>query len=86
VRRLYFRASGEGRRSEIDGHNTNTKSRRESAMRASEPAVCVTPDAEAHSQLHSVGIAGSYPIVLDFDYDNEVEIGSWEGIQSFHNF
>jgi hypothetical protein len=37
VRRLHFNASGEGRRIETDGHNTDIKSRRESAMRAGEP-------------------------------------------------
>jgi hypothetical protein len=83
---MHFNASGEGKRSETDGHNTDIKARRESAMRAGEPAACVTPDAEAQAQLHSGGIPGSYPVVLDFEYHNQVKVGSWEGILSFHDF
>jgi hypothetical protein len=73
VRRLHFNASGEGKGSEIDGHNTDIKSRRESTMRAGGPPWCVTPETEAQAQLHSDGIPGSYPVVLDFDYENQVE-------------
>jgi hypothetical protein len=86
VRKLHFNASGEGKCCETDGHNTDIKSRRESAMRASEPTACVTPDSEAQAQLHSGGIPGSYPVVIDFNHTSEVKVGSWEGILSFHDF
>jgi hypothetical protein len=56
LKKLNFNASVEGKRSEIDRHNTNIKSRRESVMRMGEPAACVTPDSEAQAQLHSSGI------------------------------
>jgi hypothetical protein len=85
VRKLHFNASGEGKRCETDGHNTDIKSRRESAMRAGEPTAC-TPDSEAQAQLHGGGIPGSYPVVLDFNHNSEVKVGSWEGILSFHDF
>jgi hypothetical protein len=39
---------------ETDGHNTDIKSRRESAMRAGEPSACITPDSEAQAQLRGV--------------------------------
>jgi hypothetical protein len=56
VRRLHFKASWEGKQSGTDGHNTDIKSRRESAMRAGEPLACLTPETEARAQLHSDGI------------------------------
>jgi hypothetical protein len=68
VRKLHFNASWEGKRCETDGHNTDIKSRRESAMRAGEPSACITPDSEAQAQLHSGGIPGSYPVVLTLDH------------------
>jgi hypothetical protein len=43
-------------------------------------------DSEAQAQLHSGGIPGSYPVVLDFDHNSEVKVGSWEAILSFHDF
>jgi hypothetical protein len=47
----------------------------------------VTPDFEAQAQLHSGGIPGSYPVVFDFDYENEGKAGSsLEGILSFRDF
>jgi hypothetical protein len=55
-------------------------------MRAGEPDTCIIPDSAAQAQLHSDGIPGSYPIVLDFDYENQLKVGSWEGIISFHDF
>jgi hypothetical protein len=55
-------------------------------MRAGEPAACVTPDSETHAQLHSGGVPGSYPVVLKFNYENEMRVGAWEGILSFHDF
>jgi hypothetical protein len=61
-----FNTSGEGKRSETEGHT-----RRESALRAGKP---VTPDSEAQAQRHSGGIPGSHPVILDF------EVVSWEWI------
>jgi hypothetical protein len=62
------------------------KSRRKSVMRAGGPSWCVTPDAESQDQLHSGGVPGFYPVVLDFNHESEVKVKSWEGILSFHDF
>jgi hypothetical protein len=63
------------------------KSRRESTMRAGERrAACVTPDSEAQAQLHLGGVPGSYPVVLNFNYDNEAKVGAWDEILSCHEF
>jgi hypothetical protein len=78
MRKLHFNVPGEGKRSEKDGHNTDIRSRRESAVRVGEPAACVTPGSEARAQLHSGGIPGSCRALLDFDYENEAKVGSWE--------
>jgi hypothetical protein len=76
-----------GKCSEIDGRNTDIKSRRESAMRAGEPTACVTPNSETEVLLHSDGIPESYPGVLDFDHEeNGVKVGSCEGVLSFRDF
>jgi hypothetical protein len=55
-------------------------SRRESSMRAGESTACVTTDSDTEAQLHSDGIPGSYPAILDLNHNNEVKVGSWEGI------
>jgi hypothetical protein len=39
----------EGKRSDTEGHNMDIKSRRESAVRAGDPAACVAPDSEAQA-------------------------------------
>jgi hypothetical protein len=74
VRRLHFNASGEGKRSEIDGH-----------MRSGEPAVYVTPDPEAHIQLDSGDnpdpILSSWIWIMRTKPKSEVG-----GIQSFRDF
>jgi hypothetical protein len=64
-RKPHFNAFGEGKRCETHGQNTDTKSRRESTMRAGESTGCVTL---AQAQLRSDGIL-DYPVVLDFDYE-----------------
>jgi hypothetical protein len=66
VGRKYFKTSGEGKRSETEGHT-----RRESALRAGKT---VTPDSEVQAQLHSGGIPGLHPVILDF------KVVSWEWI------
>jgi hypothetical protein len=65
---------------ETDGHNTDIKSRRESAMRG-EPSACITPDSEAQAQLHSGGIPD--PILSSNSWTMSSQ--SWEGILSFHD-
>jgi hypothetical protein len=55
-------------------------------MRVGQHPVCVTPNSEAHAQLQSDGISGSYRGVLDFDYDNEFKVGSWEEFCRFTTF
>ena len=55
-------------------------------MRAGESAACVTSDSEAQAQLHSGGVPDSYPVVLNFNYENEAKVGAWDGILSFHDF
>jgi hypothetical protein len=75
VRRMHFNASVEGKRSETDGHNTDIKSRRESAMRAGEPAACVTPDAEV--QASCIAAAFLYHILssLILSITNKLKLG-----------
>jgi hypothetical protein len=71
VRRLHVNASGEGKRSDMDGHNMDIKSRRESAMRAGEPAACVAR-VQRHRQsfiavvfnLHLADASSSAPAAL----------------------
>ena len=85
VRHWHFNASGEGTRWETDGHNTDINCIRESAMRAGCPCDCMTPDKEAQS--FDGGIEGSFPVLLDFGYDEVTPMKkSWEGIQGYHNF
>jgi hypothetical protein len=74
VRYVHFNASGEGKRWETDGHNTDIKVRREQAMRAGQPVACCTPATEVQAQLFGGGIEGSFPVLLSFDYDNEVAV------------
>jgi hypothetical protein len=74
---LHFNASGEGKRSETDGHTTYIKSCREAAMRAGEPAACVTMDPKAHTKL----------LVTIQGVSCSPGFQSWkvEKIQSFHD-
>jgi hypothetical protein len=55
-------------------------------MRAGEPAACFIPDSEAQAQLHSGGVPGSYSVVLNFHYENEANVGAWDGVLSYHDF
>jgi hypothetical protein len=60
---------------ETDGHNTDIKSRRESAMRAGEPSACITPDSEAQAQLR--GVAFLIPSCRPpLSLKSEVKVGS----------
>jgi hypothetical protein len=86
VRYVHFNASGEGKRWETDGHNTDIEVRREQAMRAGKPVACCTPATEVEAQLFGGGIEGSFPVLLSFDYDNEVAVKRWDGILSYHDF
>jgi hypothetical protein len=86
VRYVHFYASGEGKRWETDGHNTDIKVRREHAMRAGKPFACNTPASEVEAQLFNGGIEGSYPTLLEFDYKDQVEVDTWEGISGYHDF
>ena len=71
---MHFNASGEGKRWETDGHNTDIKVRREQAMRAGKPHSCCTPASEVEAQLFGGGIEGSYPTLLEFDYSQEIAV------------
>jgi hypothetical protein len=51
VRYVHFNASGEGKRWETDGHNTDIKVRREHAMRAGQPFACNTPASDVEKKL-----------------------------------
>jgi hypothetical protein len=67
VRYVHFNASGEGKRWETDGHNTDIKVRREKAMRAGQQFAFNTPVSEVEAQLFNGGMEGSYPTLLEFD-------------------
>jgi hypothetical protein len=86
VRHVHFNASGEGKRWETDGHNTDIKVRREQAMRAGDPSRCATPATEVKAQKFSGGITGSFPVLFEVDYEYEAKTDTWDGIQSFHDF
>ena len=86
VRYVHFNASGEGKRWETDGHNTDIKVQREQAMRAGKPHSCCTPASEVEAQLFGGGIEGSYPTLLEFDYSQEVAVDTWDGISVYHDF
>jgi hypothetical protein len=86
VQYVHFNASGEGKRRETNGHNTDIKVRREHAMRAGQPFACNTPAFEVEAQLFNGGMEGSYPTLLEFDYKKEVGVDMWEGISGYHDF
>jgi hypothetical protein len=87
VRHLHFNASGEGKRSETDGHNTDIKARRKEAMKAGKPQGCTTPAKEVEAQKFSGGCPGAYPVLLEFDYESQVAMSKpWDGIQGWHDF
>jgi hypothetical protein len=86
VRYVHFNASGKGERWETDGHNTDIKVRRKHAMRAGKAFACNTPVSEVEAQLFNDGIKGSYPTLLEFDYKEQVEVDTWEGISGYHDF
>jgi hypothetical protein len=69
---IYSNASGEGKRSVTDGHNTAVKYHREMYMRAGNASnktnEYTTPTQEANAQLYQGGTDGSYPVLLEFDY------------------
>jgi hypothetical protein len=62
------------------------KVRRELAMRAGKPTGCFTPAAEVEMQLFGGGIDGSFPVLLDFGYGNEVPVKRYDAILAFHDF
>ena len=89
IKRWHFNASGEGKRWETDGHNTDIKSLRESAMRAGCPSTCATPDQEVHAQCFDGGIDGALPFKFDFNYDQMTPLNgkrTWDGLQAYHDF
>ena len=55
IKHWHYNASGEGKRWETDGHNTDIKSQREAAMRAGQPGKCVTPTNEVDAQIFKGG-------------------------------
>jgi hypothetical protein len=72
VRHVHFSASGEGKRWETNGHNTDIR--------------YFTPANEVEAQLFGGGIEGSFPVLLDFHYDNEVLVKLWEVNLAYHDF
>jgi hypothetical protein len=55
-------------------------------MRAGKPSGCHTPATEVEAQLFGGGIEGSFPVLLEFGYDNEVPVKRLEGILAYHVF
>jgi hypothetical protein len=47
---------------------------------------CCTPATEVEAQLFGGGIEGSFPVLLNFDCDNEVAGKRWDGILAYHDF
>jgi len=87
IKHWHYNASGEGKRWETDGHNTDIKSQREAAMRAGQPGKCVTPTNEVDAQMFKGGTVGSFPVLLNFDYKQYMKLKApLDGIQSYHDF
>jgi hypothetical protein len=86
VKHVHFNASGEGKRWKTDGHNPAIKARRKEAMKAGKPAACTTPESEVLAQHFQGGSPGTFPFVLEFDYNKEAKMKQWDGIQAWHDF
>ena len=89
VRHYHFNASGEGKRSETDGHGTAIKTRREVAMRAGIPKEgCVTAGKEVEAQCFITDLKGSHPCLLEFDCNgmDDVDSGTIKDVLKQHDF
>jgi hypothetical protein len=79
VHHLHFNASGEGKRSKTDGHNTDIK--------AGKPQGCTTPSKEVEAQKFLDGCPGACPVLLEFECESQAAMSKpWDGVQAWHDF
>jgi hypothetical protein len=68
VGHLHFNASGEGKRSETDGHNTDIEAgQKQATLKAGNPPGYTMPAKEVEAQKYSGGCPGAYQALLEFN-------------------